>query len=141
MEARDPHVSRLNDALPAGFDFYHLGNVRLLPGEESAEAPLDSVAVGFTLQGETRGLLVLFFDRGLDLSTYVEMGNVIGSRMATTLGAILSPPRMLEQPQLEALARAARTSVRRGYAHVHQGKLVTVQAWILPVPSEGTGYA
>jgi hypothetical protein len=150
MDAREmPTTTELTEALPAqGFDFYHLGQV--LP-EAPGGAPEDLAdlrAMAFTLQGESRGVFAVAFDRALDASTYTELGNVLASRFADGLSrarghaVLISPPRELEGSRLAALAALSRGPViRRAYLHVHNGVAVRVEALILPVPSEGTANA
>src|SRR4051812_46540740 len=93
----------LSGSLPDAFDFYQLGRVSLagqaVSNASFLAAELEGQArVAFTLKGDLAGLLVLAFDSGLDLSTYMEMGNIIASRLVTAvtqngkLDVLLSPP-------------------------------------------------
>jgi chemotaxis protein CheY-P-specific phosphatase CheC len=145
------------ESLPRSFSFYHLGQIELQDEAEVLSATghlgflasVDRVAAAYVLQGEVRGVLVLVFDQGLDVSTYSEAGNIIASQLANGLeerqGMVvsISPPRILSGGQLQNLLGNGQ-GVARTYLHRHGNRVIPLQALLVPasvVPSEGTGNA
>ena len=141
-------IDRLIDSLPSSFPFYHLGQVaQLTQGTIESETELassDLIAVAFTFQGETHGVLALLFNQDLDVSIYSEMGNIIASQMANTLqlshglDVSISPPRLLTHHQLKKLLSGSHGKVRT-YLHQHEGRVIPLQTFV--VSSEETGHA
>lgn len=133
----------LSNALPEKFSFYHLGEITLAPKDEKTALPSnlqDHVALGFTLQGDWQAALVLIFDRGLDLSTYSEAGNIVASKLVTRLSQehgvdlVLSPPTEIEEKQLGLLEKNSLNSAMRIYFHSYGKNLIPVQTWIFTGP-------
>lgn len=153
------NFQKLVKALPDRFSFYHLGEVELIP-EESSEGNIahsedllaqmlesGSQLIGLSFSGDLRGLILICVDKSLDLSTYMEMANIIASRMATKLAdeedmdVLISPPRTVQAHLVRGLIHSDQPKIRRTYFHQNQGTVIPVHAWILPVPWEGTGHA
>jgi hypothetical protein len=149
-------IERLAASLPETFEFYHLGTVQpaRAPGIMSPQKMLaTSLAthskVGFTIHGDVEGALVIAFERGLDLSTYMEMGNVIASRMVTAfvqdsetkVDAMISAPQSLTEKALDRLLQAARPEVitMKVYVHRHEGRVHAVYAFLVPAAPSGQG--
>ncbi|HAR43866.1 MAG TPA: hypothetical protein DCS07_14730 [Bdellovibrionales bacterium] len=141
-------ISQLISALPRNFDFYDLGNVELSPtpetgGTETAETPEfsklleDHHAIAFSFRGELKALMVVTFDKGLDLSTYSELGNILASRLAMRLyddsgvDVLLSPPQTLSATQIEILPRLGSLIAQRTYRHFDRGQIVTINTFLL----------
>jgi hypothetical protein len=138
--------------LPQRFEFYHLGQVEAqstgLPFEPFEENQLDESSIlGFQLYGSARVLLILLFDKALDLSTYSELGNVLTSQVATQLNSkigtdtMISPPELITSQQLQNLLRRSKPSIRRTYRHSFGDLVILLEALIFPVSPEGIGYA
>lgn len=153
---RDEALAKLVDALPEEFPFYHLGSVEMQqPGDSQAEslegilASLDlRVAVGFSFQGDVRSVLVMFFKEGLDISKYMEVGNILASQIANRLSVseaidvLPSPPRVLSTHQVHELLRnRQRSLIHKTYRHIFESEIIPIEVLILPVPSEEVGYA
>jgi hypothetical protein len=126
----------LENSLPASLPFYHLGEIREAgPGALSPDELEDLSAIGYSLQGDVRGVLVILVEKGLDDEVYSEAGNLIASRLATELGAahgldvMISPPRSLAPEQI--LRLAPRFLVSKTYLHRHEDHAVPVQVAIL----------
>jgi hypothetical protein len=135
--------STLTQALPQGFDFYHLGRIDLEPGDaissESAKRALasDHFGIGYRFEGEARGGLILLVGEGLDPSVYSEAGNIIASRIASSLSGegrlevAVSPPLLLTRLQLTRLL-ASEDAVVRLYVHRQEHRAIPLQAVLLP---------
>jgi hypothetical protein len=148
-------MERMAASLPEAFEFYHLGSVQpaRAPGTLSAQKLLATslashTKIGFLIHGDVQGALIIAFEHGLDLSTYMEMGNVIASRMVTAYvegtepraDAMISPPQPLTGRTLERLlegAGAAEISMKV-YVHRHEGRVHAVYAFLVPAASHGT---
>jgi hypothetical protein len=145
--------------LPDKFEFYHLGEVQASSDPISrevriAESFTDCIGAAFLIRdratSDTLAWLVLVFDQGLDAATYTELGNVIASRFAGNLardlqlieGALPSPPRTLNAPQLSRLfsMNSSREQEARVYHPARQGTLVPVRAYVLSSPTEGAKF-
>lgn len=148
METINDTLDVMNGAMPETFDFYHLGKVEARPAEAEDFLDLeDSVFMGFRFQGDLNGILIAVFDRGLDLSTYTELGNIIASRFATRLSdassidVMISPPQTLGEPLFRKLTSAAPSLLSRTYRHL-DGKLsVPIQVLLLPAVAQEAGLA
>ncbi|MEK6706654.1 MAG: hypothetical protein AABZ06_12790 [Bdellovibrionota bacterium] len=136
-------IPPLISALPTEFEFYHLGNVKLSPGEPVEFANLESLvddyfAIAFSFLGDLRSVLVILFDRDLDVSTYTEMGNVLASQIAVHLNkeegldVMISPPHVLNPTQLRKLLAYGAPIIRKKYLHSHGNRIVTVQTLLIP---------
>lgn len=138
-------METLLHALPEAFPFYHLGTVQA-DGAASARLELDGLrdlqekfAVAFRFSGDFNGILITLFDRGLDLSTYTEMGNILASQFATRLSAgggadvMISPPETVAAAGIARLASAPGT-VRRTYKHHFNEMIVPVELLVAPQP-------
>ena len=134
-------------SFPEGFAFYHLGKVEKIGHSETSESAfLNRVGVSFNLYGEETSLIVLLFDKTLDVSTYTEMGNVLASRIASRLGndsgleTMISPPRFLSSEQLQSqvspvLSALENSGIRiqvQDYAHNHGENSISLQLLIIP---------
>jgi hypothetical protein len=141
--------------LPESFDFYHLGRVERAEPESDSSFDLEktlqeeSSAWGYRVHGDAPALVVLLFDRVHDSSVYMELGNILASRIATGLsagrvgvGVMISPPQALSVSQIRKLTLNRQEPLHRRYFHrFGADRTVAVDALILPVPSEGTGNA
>jgi CheY-specific phosphatase CheX len=137
---------RLIDALPERFDFYHLGEVQKTSftvqapkvTEEILATIEDYSAISFSLFGDIRGVLIFLFDKGLDASTYTEMGNILASQLASHLAErhgvdeMISPPILANSERVASLLKAQTDIATQSYTHVHQGNSVTVRMLIIP---------
>lgn len=122
----------LLDSLPGSFDFYGLGTISpgpQAPGLVAAELQ----GIGFSLQGEARGLVAVLFDAALDRSIYAEAGNVLASRLADGLAreggrqVLISSPLPLKSERIaEALAKAG-PERRRTYWHFHGSRAARLE--------------
>lgn len=141
-------------SLPSEFSFYHLGQVQLddsqpdmLDSAELSASLSDLQCVSFTFYGDQKSFLILTFEKGLDSSTYTEMGNVLASMTATALGKnegidiMISPPRSISPQQVSQMVLAGGPVTRKIYLHIHKNQAIEVQALVLTAPSEGAAYA
>lgn len=153
MEAEGA-LESLGAALPEKFSLYHLGEVTGQPDAAKGELSSgdDSQAVSFRLHGDAEGVLLVLFERGLDVSLYTELGNIIASQAVTRLQqqkgleVMISPPRLLGREQLAkllaSLSSVAIPHLRRTYLHTNGRVIVPVETLYLPILSEGmVGYA
>jgi hypothetical protein len=144
------------EALPDQFEFYHLGGVELqspASDENAAREKLlaldlaENHVIGFTIQGDIKLHLLLFFDKALDKSTYSELGNVIASKIVTHLtqnqemDLLLSPPQNMAESQIHRIAQSNMQMLCRTYAHFFQNSVISIEAMIIPGSAEGTGNA
>jgi hypothetical protein len=135
----------MHNLLPRDFDFYHLGRITLSDEPTEIPAPLthasplfsdDRIAVAFALQGDTPGALVLLLDGSLDVSTYSEAGNIIASRLATSLASregrevTVSPPRVISRERLQQMLNGGAASART-YLHQQGQRTVRLTALVL----------
>ena len=147
--APSPHlISELTSALPDGFAFYHLGQVEPLPTsgrlDNTPSIYPDSIGIAYQIQGDLRGLFIIVLDKGLDISTYSELGNILASRMANKLSSseegpeiMISPPHVLNHSQLERLMRSQHPIIRKTYTHFDHGLSIPIQTLILLTPEGG----
>lgn len=154
----ETELVRMAGALPEKFDFYHLGTVAPAPDLGSIESELEirpeqllwesldeDTKVAFTIRGDLSGVLVISFESGLDVSTYMEIGNIIASRTVTRLSdeegmdLMISPPQLLSRRGLERLAQASSPGsiVHRIYLHRHDEQTHAVQAFLIATKGEG----
>ena len=143
------------DALPAQFEFYHLGQVSQNPelqtqtqGQGQGQLDLThSTAIAFKLSGDLNATVILAFSDGLDVSTYSELGNILVSKLATELdfksgiGVWVSPPHLLDKSQLNRFVKYPGPSIRKTYAHFTPNSVIPLEAWVFPTLAEGVGYA
>jgi hypothetical protein len=144
-----PHlISELTSALPEGFSFYHLGQVEPLPTsgrlDHSPSIYPDSIGVAYRIQGDLRGLFIIVLDKGLDVSIYSELGNILASRLASNLSSsedgleiMISPPHVLNHSQLERLMRSQHPVIRKTYTHFDRNLSIPIQTLILLTPEDG----
>lgn len=137
----------LMDALPETFPFYHLGKVEAL---DSASGPLwhesthDFVGIRFDLSGELNARLFLFFQKDLDLSTYMEVGNILASQTASrySLGSQktvhITPPHILSRESLGHLARTYFHAPLRYYSHQLSGQPIQLQSLLVTIRDDET---
>lgn len=141
-------ITQLIHALPDEFEFYHLGNVLIEnegptgasladENEDLAKVLEDSTAIGFRLQGELRALLVILVEKGLDIPTYSELGNVIASRLATRLSedsdleVLISPPQILSSSHVDLLPNFKTIIVQRTIRHIQKDKVIPIRMLLL----------
>jgi hypothetical protein len=149
LEQEIKTLTEIESALPEAMPFYHLGEVRLSEEILPTQKELAEMEVlGFSFQGDLRGLMLVLFDPGLDASVYAEMGNLIAANTATRLSreraldVLISPPKKLETALVSKIIDQGSMIIHRTYLHVHQGKSVPVQTWILPYTgTEVVGHA
>lgn len=138
------NLSHLVNALPNRFDFYHLGEVSLQPTD--SDLP-NSQAVAFHLTGDLQAIMIVLFDKNLDISTYSELGNILASKVATYfnhstgLDLQISSPQLLTDVQTEHLVQNNQTIVRRTYTHIYDGKVIPLETLLLSAPVGGIGHA
>lgn len=132
-------------ALPLRFAFYNMGEVELQ--QETTPIDEDVSAISYRMYGDVKSLLIVLFPKGLDLSLYAELGNVIASKIATQLSSdtsldvMVSPPQILNEVQTQKLRLSQEHMIRRNYAHLYSNSLVQVETLILFGALEETGYA
>lgn len=138
-------------SFPESFSFYHLGEVRpaspddLLREQatqvaEGLELDPNDVCISFQLQGDLNGLFLVMFDKSQDLSAFTELANTLASQLATRLGVrhhmdvMISPPRRLEQVQLDSLAKslsATRQDRRTYFLHSTNQSRIPVETVLI----------
>jgi hypothetical protein len=106
----------------------------------------DLNAVAFSFQGDFRGVLVILIEKGLDISIYSELGNILASRIATELNSdgydvMVTPPRLLQSAQIERLIQTPHKKIHGKYQHLYQSTVVPVETVLIPFPAETVGYA
>ncbi|MGK5086301.1 hypothetical protein WDW86_01985 [Bdellovibrionota bacterium FG-2] len=154
MKKSNSIYETLQMALPESFPFYHLGEVTkltpALPHEKKIPvlAPSDELkTIGYSLQGDFQGVLLVQFDRSLDFSVYAEMGNIIASQLVTTLSArkemdlAVSPPQKISKSVFQSLLKVGKDFPYHQYIHKHGNVEVTVHAWIILTSSGDRGHA
>lgn len=138
--------------LPASFDFYGLGKVLrtgMISGIEALCQEPELGAHAFALQGDLKGVLILFFPARLDSSLYAEMGNIIASRVCSGLSSqlgldvLVSPPRELGKE--ESLKRVLEHPEPLFWSYRHlqdeSSPSVSLSVVLLSAPSEGAHHA
>lgn len=149
MDLRENGISKLkiSQLMPEGFSFYHLGYVEAVTEEQPAPISKALEGAAFSIQGEIRGVMLILFEKGLDTSAYVEMGNILASRLATHLSlkagldVMISPPKLLNAQELITLIQSQQTVAQKNYLHVHQGKSIQIKALVLSSPMEDIAHA
>jgi hypothetical protein len=137
----------LDQALPTEFEFYHLGKVSRDRSDQLPEIQFfDKMIVGFVLQGDIRGVLLVVFDRGLDVSTYSEMGNILAGQLVTNLSRtrdldiLISAPKVVPTEQAQRLIEQARRLpggngiAQQRFLHFNNLCLVNIETLILGEP-------
>jgi len=151
IEEQNGIMTNLKEALPKEFSFYHLGSVEMRSQREFTETNAELIledlnAVAFSFQGDFRGVLIILVEKGLDVSIYSELGNILASRLATELthdgyDVMITPPRLLQAPQLERLIQTPQKKIHGKYQHLYQNTTVPVETVLIPFPDEQVGYA
>ncbi|MCM2278404.1 MAG: chemotaxis protein CheC [Oligoflexia bacterium] len=144
-------TKNVQEALPEGFAFYSLGNLEVAPAgvrpeagpelaELSEEALGELALVAFRYSGDARGVVITAFDRGLDLSIYTELGNILASRFADRLAALedgvgisISPPIELPPERFAKMLKGtSQRRVERIYHHIAGQSRIPVRMVVLP---------
>lgn len=148
MTFSDINFSEWSAVLPQHFQFYHLGEVSSKALFNKTENPLkDALAVGYQIKGDIQAVVLVIFDRGLDLSVYSELGNVLASQIANQLHSqkgfdvLISPPQILSESLFENIQRSQKPLLKRTYAHVYHNFVIPIETWILKALPEGVGHA
>ncbi|NBU22077.1 hypothetical protein EBS43_11820 [bacterium] len=101
--------SRIKEVCPKHFHFYHLGEVRLCPILQNRDRSHDQILM-YQLTGEKSGAFILSIPSDLDLSIYLEMGNIILGKLTTALtnsmglDLMFSPPQVISSKQSALLS-------------------------------------
>ena len=112
----------LFDALPSGFEFYHVGKV--VSTTPSAAPAKTRLAVSYTLYGELRGMVVVLFENASDEGLFAEVGNIISARFcsnivnsykALDLDIMMTPPKPLNLQQMKRLEKNYQTILSKNY--------------------------
>ena len=104
---------------------------------ELTTLPEDHHAIVFSLRGELKALLIVCFEKDLDVSTYSELGNIIASRLALRLSeeagieVLISPPQPLSKAHLEMLPKLGSLVTQRMYRHFYKGQVAAIQTFLL----------
>jgi len=129
----------LGEAFPKNVPFYHLGTVTATPAADlklTSSELSEKVGLIFRFLGDYSGSFLFLFDKGLDVSVYAELGNVLASRISTHLSqnhqldTMISPPQSLSDKQLLKVLENA-PHFQQTYLHMHKRKLATVHAFML----------
>lgn len=140
-----PNPNDLIQAFPREFDFYHLGQVKMSLTQPSPSSR-EKEGVAFRISGERTALVLVLFPKGMDYSTYAELGNVILSRVVTELNRaqnlelMITPPQFLSSKQLDAFDLRHDRHVRRIYSFSPENEPVSVETVILDTPFEEISY-
>ena len=142
--------------LPNQFPFYDLGRVeRIDDAAFSAEIGEDQMGVAFSLYTADelsptgmRALLLLILDEGLEKDVYMEVGNIIASKVAAQLNKAMSepflitPPLLLQNPAIQRLARMNRLILTdTAYRHIEADKTIPLRVMLIKVEGEMAGNA
>ncbi len=150
MKKFDSIYETMELALPTSFPFYHLGEVNRLPdpaAQKSAAPNEEMKTIGYSLQGDFQGVLLVQFDQNLDFSVYAEMGNIIASQLVTTLSArkemdlAVSPPQKISKTVFQSLVKVGQEFPYHQYIHKCGDIEVTVHAWIILTSQGDRGHA
>jgi len=144
------------EALPTGFNFYHLGKVELT-GDSEIEIPDTSIGVAFSIypnedttppEKTFRTLILTVFDSGLVTDIYMEIGNIIASRFANHLGhaslqdVLITPPLVLKAQAVQRLLQVKKQMIsKKRYQHIYDGKLIPINVYVMRVEEEEKGHA
>jgi len=137
--------SRLLDAFPTQFEFYHLGTVEQKTLDFSLNE--DFTAVMYRIHGDIHATFLLFFEKSLDPSVYSELGNVLASRIVSQLHAqegmdlMISPPKLLNPDQVAKILKGMSPAIRKTYAHFYKNSVIPVESVVLSALAEEIGYA
>ena len=127
-------LNQIKKALPHHFNFYHFGEI-LLDEEKSSDLLKDHeleeiFSIGFQVYLEDQKILLLtLFNKGLDESTYTEIGNIIAGQTASNLSqdAMVSPPFPLSSHRLKTLLKHYETDFSQSYYHHYQNNMIPIQ--------------
>ena len=124
----------LEKALPRHFHFYSFGEIQL--NGEKTESVLEdhgleeiySIAFQIYLEDE-KLLMLMLFNKGLDESTYTEIGNIISGQTASNLSneAMVSPPFRLSGSRLKTLLQHYEPDSTQNYVHYYQNNIIPIQ--------------
>jgi hypothetical protein len=136
----------LLEAFPQVVSFYHLGTVNASAPSTTltltASELSEKVGLLFRFLGDFSGSFLFLFDKGLDLSIYSELGNVLASQIATHLSEnherdiLISPPHTLTHTQLVTLLKSSQPRFQQTYFHKHEKNLATIHTFMLPRNSQ-----
>lgn len=137
-----------------GFQFYGYGQV--LPEKAVGLPSPDQFCAAYALNGDIRGAVLLFVapaDAEGNESLYLEMGNILASRLADRLAAtqqldlLISPPRILKNESLSLMMKrlSLEDGERIGYRYFTEHREVPMQLIVFvdwqTAPSEGAAHA
>lgn len=138
-------LRKISELLPDGFSFYEMGSVAQARSRASELRELiqDKNGVMFKLLGEPAAILIVLFDRALDVSMYSELGNILASQLCQRLSELgegdlmITPPLVLKPEQLGKLALMNSPFTQKSYEHRDGEKAVVIETLILPLSAEG----
>lgn len=142
----------LEEALPEGFSFYDLGEVKLLDSAPELFSNLEKTdhrqsAYRYFFNGDVQGALILFFDEALDPSPFAEMGNIIAGRCAGHLEkhhefeVMISPPELMTSAQIRQIGIRKPQGLFRTYRYLNVDREIRVHVLILPMRLQEAGHA
>jgi predicted phosphatase len=148
MDKLPDTLQTLERSLPEQFPFYHLGEI----SAESSPSPIrisklelaGRAAVGVSLLGDVRALLLVLVEEGLDLSLYSEVANILASQLSNRLAisegmdVVISAPSPVSAERLQTLLRPEREAAVRRYLHRDGQSTIQVEA-VLLIDNAGKG--
>jgi hypothetical protein len=148
--------NEMDQNLPDQFNFYDLGTVER--GENRGEADEiqpDQIGVAFSIYSSeelspigVRSLMLLTFDEGLQADIYMEIGNILASRIAGQIhrkvgeSILITPPLLLKNPAVQRLVQMkSHVLTDCTYRHVHDGKSIPLRVTVMKVEGDSAGHA
>lgn len=125
----------IESSLPDRFDFYHLGEVYRTDTPPQEYADFDSNTATFLtyrLEGERRVVMVLKLPSHLDVSTYMELGNILASQLSNQLSqkgvlTLPSPPKIISQEQFHRLFQQPPSFQKFYYLHHTENQSIPIE--------------
>jgi len=149
--------NEMDQNLPDQFVFYDLGTVERVGSKSEVveEIQKDQVGVAFSIFSSedlspvgVRSLLLLTFDEGLETDVYMEVGNILASRVAGQIhrrvgeSILITPPLLLKNPAVQRLVQMKKHVLTDcNYQHAHNGKLIPLRVTMMKVEGDNTGNA
>ena len=148
----------MNSNLPEQFNFYDLGTVqRTDKNTDLIDKKIlsNQIGVAFSIYSSedlspvgVRSLLLLTFDEDLESDMYMEIGNILASRVAGQIhrrvgeSILITPPLLLKNPSVQRLVQMKKHVLTDcTYQHIHNGKQIPLRVTMMKVEGEAVGHA
>ena len=140
-------LDNLSVILPQEFQFYSLGQVRLLKQLSNDDCLDPCIRIAYRISGEQGLMLTIFVSPNLDLSLCSEIGNVIAAKVASNLQRrtlsewMISPPTLLTSTLVKELIVRPTYLALNEYCLEQDQQLKSLYVSISKLPGSEAGHA